>query len=124
LSTARAVLEASELFGSMPSDVLEDLGRLMNRASFAPGETVFRQGEPGDRMIVLDAGRLEARLAVPGREPLRLSSVEPGQVVGELSLLGDGVRTATVYATATSTGWMLERAAFDVLRNDVQRRRR
>jgi CRP/FNR family transcriptional regulator, cyclic AMP receptor protein len=121
MSTARAVLEASELFGSMPSDVLEDLGRLMSRASFPAGETVFQQGEPGDRMIVLDAGRLETQLAVPGREPLRLSSVEPGQVVGELSLLGGGVRTATVHATETSTGWALERTAFDVLRNDAHR---
>lgn len=121
MSPARAALEASELFGSMPPEVLDDLGHLMSRASFAAGETVFRQGEPGDRMIVLDAGRLETQLAVPGREPLRLSSVEPGQVVGELSLLGDGVRTATVHATAPSTGWTLERTAFDVLRNDVQR---
>jgi CRP-like cAMP-binding protein len=121
VSTARAALEASELFGSMPSGVLDDLSHLMSRASFAAGQTVFRQGEPGDRMIVLEAGRLETELAVPGREPLRLSSVEPGQVVGELSLLGDGVRTATVHATAPSTGWTLERTAFDVLRNDVQR---
>jgi hypothetical protein len=47
MSTARAVLEASELFGSMPSDVLEDLGRLMSRASFPAGETVFHRASRG-----------------------------------------------------------------------------
>jgi CRP-like cAMP-binding protein len=43
-----------------------------------------------------------------------------GQIVGELSLLADGRRTATVRATAPSTAWVLERSAFDVLRRDVR----
>jgi CRP-like cAMP-binding protein len=113
-------LAASTLFGAMPESTRDDVGRLMRRVAYGRGEVVFCQGEPGHQLVLIESGELEALLAVPGDEPLRLSSVGPGEVVGELSLLGDGRRTATVRATEPSTGWALERSAFDVLRNDVR----
>jgi CRP-like cAMP-binding protein len=113
-------LAASTLFGAMPESIREDLGRLMRPTSYARGEVVFRQGEPGHQLVLIESGELEALLAVPGGDAHRLSSIGAGEVVGELSLLGDGLRTATVRATEPSTGWALERSAFDVLRHDVR----
>jgi CRP/FNR family cyclic AMP-dependent transcriptional regulator len=88
----------------------------MRPVAFARGELVFRQGDRGQHLVVLESGELEALLAVPGREPLRLSSLHPGDVVGELALLGDGHRMATVRAVERSTEWALARVVFDDLR--------
>lgn len=115
-----ATLAASKLFGPLGIEVLEDVGRLMGEVSFAAGETVFRQGEPGNRLILVGDGELETLLAVPGAAPLQLSSIGPGEITGELSLLGDGKRAATVRAIVPTSGWELARPAFDVLRHDVR----
>ncbi|MCW3046468.1 MAG: cyclic nucleotide-binding domain (cNMP-BD) protein [Solirubrobacterales bacterium] len=120
MSDPGPALAASKLFGAMPESTREDVGRLMRRVAYARGEVVFCQGEPGNQLVLIESGELEALLAVPGGQPLRLSSVGPGEVAGELSLLGDGRRTATARATEPSTGWALDRSAFDVLRNDVR----
>lgn len=120
MSAVAAALGASSLFASMPVALREDLGRLMRPVAFARGELVFRQGDRGQHLVVLESGELEALLAVPGREPLRLSSLHPGDVVGELALLGDGHRMATVRAVERSTGWALARVVFDVLRHDLR----
>lgn len=118
--SAAATLAASKLFGPLGMDVLEDVGRLMTEVSFAAGEVVFRQGEPGDQLVLVGDGELETLLAVPGGTPLRLGSIVAGEIAGELSLLGDGVRVATVRAVIPTNGWALARPAFDVLRHDVR----
>jgi CRP-like cAMP-binding protein len=115
-----SVLAGADLFSALSPDALEDVARFMTAVTFEPGEVVFRQGDAGDRLIVVAEGELEAVLEVPGAEPMLLSRIAPGQIVGELSLLGDGKRTATVRALAPTTGWALARSAFEVLRHDVR----
>ncbi len=120
MNGALQALGGSALFGAIPENVLEDVARLMSPVSHAAGETVFAQGEPGHDLLLVVEGELEALLAVPGGDPRRLSTIAAGEVVGELSMLGDGRRTVTVRATRPSSGWVLERTAFDVLRNDAR----
>lgn len=57
---------------------------------------------------------------MPGGDDVRLTSIGPGEVVGELALLGDGIRTATVRAATATVGWALARSAFEILRHDVR----
>ena len=120
MNGAAAALEASALFDGVPAEVLADIARLMTPAAYRAGDTVFAAGDRGQTLIVLESGRLEALLRVPGRAPRRVAQMATGQIVGELSLLADGRRTATVRATEPSTAWVLERSAFDVLRRDVR----
>lgn len=120
MSTAAETLAASQLFSDMSETLLADVGRLMSPVSYEAGQIVFEQGDPGRSLLVLDSGALESSLAMPGGRRMKLSDMRPGEVLGELSLLGHGQRTATVRAVEDSTCWMLERAAFDVLRNDVR----
>ena len=119
--TPTAALRGSALFRSMPEFMLGDLSRLMTPVSYAAGEIVFQQGELGHHLVLLDGGQLEAVRAAPGGRTVRVGSFGPGDVVGELSLLGDGRRLATVRAAEPTTGWALERVAFDVLRHELRR---
>jgi CRP-like cAMP-binding protein len=118
--TPTAALRGSALFKAIPEMILGDLSRLMTPVSYGAGDTVFRQGDAGHHLVLLDSGRLEAVRAAPGGRSVQVGTFGPGDVVGELSLLGNGVRMATVHAVLPTNGWCLERVAFDVLRHELR----
>jgi CRP-like cAMP-binding protein len=67
-------------------------------------------------LLVLGSGRLEVTARLPDGSERSIGSIAPGEIVGELSLLGGGRRTATVRASADSTGVALARETFELLR--------
>ena len=72
-----------------------------------PGDVVIREGDPGDRFYVIEAGRVEVTSggALVGHRG-------PGEYVGEIALLRDVPRTATVTALTELTLYALERDVF------------
>lgn len=89
--------------------------RVMDRKVYQPGEAVFRTGQPGYNLYLVQGGRVDLvrEVAGPNGEKAgeeRLRSVGPGEVFGELALLTGGNRRAsaiaveaTVCETITST---------------------
>jgi CRP-like cAMP-binding protein len=116
VNEAGRALVGSHRFAGLPEQILGDVARLMRPVVFDAGEIVFRQGRPGDHLIVVESGKFEAWLSTPGGRQRLRSVIGAGDVIGELSLLGDGRRTATVRAVEPSCGWLLDRHAFEFLR--------
>ena len=81
------------------------------------GEWLWRQGDPGDSLYVVLTGRLEVVLEepAPGRV---LRVVGRGQAVGELALLTDATRSASIRARRDSELLRVSREAFDALLNE------
>ena len=77
-------------------------------ASYPPGTDVVREGEPGDAFYVVGSGRLDV---VAGTEKLR--ELGAGEHFGEVALLLDVPRTATVTARTPVRAFVLDRAAFE-----------
>lgn len=96
------------LFGPLPSPQLEAVARHATWLSVASGSIVIRQGDPGDRYYVLASGAVRVDR---GRRHLR-DLATPGDGFGEIALLRDVPRTATVTATEPSTLLVIGRAAF------------
>jgi hypothetical protein len=94
------LLAAQPLFEPVAAPVLERLARGLQPLAMTAGELIVREGEPGDRFFLVDRGALEVHVA--GR-PVRL--LGPGDAFGEIALLLDVPRTATV--TAVSDGRLL-----------------
>ncbi|HLZ32327.1 MAG TPA: cyclic nucleotide-binding and patatin-like phospholipase domain-containing protein [Chloroflexota bacterium] len=63
-----------------------------------PGETLFKQGEPGDALYIVITGSLEIRLEHAAGPPHVLAKVLPGDCLGEMALLAHQPRTATAVA--------------------------
>jgi CRP/FNR family transcriptional regulator, cyclic AMP receptor protein len=117
---AGMMLALSPLFEGLSDAELAELGALASPWTAAAGDVLFRQGHDGDRLLVLTSGRLEAIATLPNGGERALALIEPGEVAGELALLADGRRTASVRAVEDSAGIALARETFDLLR--TQRR--
>lgn len=74
---------------------LVELGR---RREFASGAVLMYEGEPGERVMILESGRVKVtRIEAGGHETL-LSIRDPGDIVGELAVIDQGDRLGTVTA--------------------------
>ena len=100
-------LRAVSIFAPLPEPVLERLAASAAALSVAAGETVFAQGDRGDRFYVIESGRAE--VVVDGAAPKALG---PGDFFGEIALLRDVPRTATVRAAEELRLYAIERDDF------------
>jgi CRP-like cAMP-binding protein len=94
------VLRQAALFEGLSPQELESIAALCQSRSFGSGEIVTTQGEHGDELFVVAQGFVEVTLANPagGGEPRTVVQLGPGQIVGEMSLVDRGPRSATVRA--------------------------
>lgn len=81
------------LFEDLTADELEQVSLLFKERRFPAGETVVKEGADGATFYVIEAG--DAIVSVAGREVTRLSG---GDFFGEIALLDEDVRSATITA--------------------------
>jgi CRP/FNR family transcriptional regulator, cyclic AMP receptor protein len=81
------------LFAELSRRELEQIARLFKERRFAAGETVAQEGSGGAAFYLIDAG--EATVTVGGSER---SLLKPGDYFGEISLIDEGARSATITA--------------------------
>ena len=95
------------IFAPLPPPRLEQLAQLLSERGVAAGEVIVRQGEPGDDFFLVADGRV--RVSVDGQPAGELGA---GEGFGEIALLRDVPRTATVEAVEDTTLYALERTEF------------
>ncbi len=90
------------------------------RRRFGAREVVFHEGDPADSFLLVDSGRVAVRAATPVGDVVTFAVLGPGDVVGELALIGDGARrSATVVALEDVEAWSFTTETFHRLRRDV-----
>lgn len=85
------------LFAGVAPAKLKLLAFASDRVSYRTGETLFRQGDPGDAAYVILEGRADI-LAEAEAGQIRIAVLEDNAIVGEIAILCDVSRTATVRA--------------------------
>jgi MFS family permease len=87
------LLRAVPVFEELPLTAFERLAGALEPLEFQAGDTIIREGDQGDRFVVIDSG--EVQVSVAGEPMSRLGH---GAGVGEIALLRRSPRTATVTA--------------------------
>ena len=111
-------LRALDITQSMTEPEMTVLHQHLIPDCFGAGDTVFLQGEQGDRLYILDSGQVEIQLCMAdgGKDRRRIAAFSPGVVFGEMAMFGRGVRSADAIATVDSAVWMLTEESFLALR--------
>lgn len=88
----------------------------IGRAHFEAGETIFSQGDRGDRLFIVVDGDVEVVKAEPGEQgETVLARLGPGECFGEMALVSDNLRMATVRSCTSVNVLTLDRDAFQSL---------
>ena len=104
---ALALLDRVPMFTPLPLAAKEQLAKSLVRVSVPAGGEVIAEGDTGDRFYIVGGGRLQ--VTRDGRE---LRELAAGDSFGEIALLRDVPRTATVTASRDAELYALERADF------------
>jgi CRP-like cAMP-binding protein len=98
-----ATLREIGLFGALNDEVLERLARMLKVLRFAPGDTVFREGDSAAReMFVLLEGEMEVQKRSRRGRDTRIAILGPHDFFGEMSMIDMQARSATVRVLAPS----------------------
>lgn len=92
-----------------PSLRLKDLVASMEKIRLQPGDRFIRAGEVGDDLFLLWTGRAKVEAVLANGKRLRLRTVKPGVVLGEIAIYRGGPRTADVVAEVPTTVYRLAR---------------
>jgi CRP-like cAMP-binding protein len=95
------------IFGVLPIGPLERVAAALERVDLAPDETAIRQGEAGEHCFIVGSGRVAVVI-----DGMHVKEIGPGGVFGEVALLEDVPRTATVVAREPSELYRLDRRNF------------
>jgi predicted acylesterase/phospholipase RssA/CRP-like cAMP-binding protein len=111
-ASVEAALAGVPLLAGLAPALRAQLAAEARTVRLAAGDILFREGEPGQSVFVVRFGRLAV---VSGDPPVVVSVLRRGSVVGELALLTDQARSATVYAGRNSEVIELGREQFELL---------
>ena len=109
MSTNVTMIGEVPIFGLLDDEEREALAQMMDSRDFKEGETVFHYGDPGGEIFILRNGSVELYVENTEGEKLILSENEQGDVIGELSFLDGGARTATAIARQDTQMLCLDR---------------
>ena len=96
------------LFSGLDKKELLEIDRSCKERKYSPGTTLIKQGDTGVGLYVITKGRVHVtQVTDPDRPEEDLATVGPGEVLGEMALLDDLPRSATVTAIDEVTALLL-----------------
>ncbi|MGH7267519.1 MAG: ABC transporter transmembrane domain-containing protein [Candidatus Rokuibacteriota bacterium] len=108
-------LRSVPLFSSLDALLLDAIAKQFVAERHAAGDIVFREEEAGDKLYLVARGQLEVVTIGPTGRERRLALLEDGDYFGEMALLDEAPRSATVRVLRETTLLALDRAQFVAL---------
>lgn len=113
----RIFLRQVPVLTTLTLQVLDDLASRLQVEAYAPGAEIVRQGDVGDRLYIMKSGRVDVTYESDGRPRVHLATLSKMDYFGEIALLRDVQRTATVQALDPVETYSLRREDFqEILR--------
>ena len=92
------------MIGRLDEKTLDHLREIGNPKGLRKGEALFRQGDGGDSVFLVESGRLRIVLSTPAGRELLVAEKGQGELIGELACLDQRDRTASAIAEDRVTG--------------------
>lgn len=103
------------MFAELTDSELEALARVAQPLEFGRDQVIFTMQEPPDGLYVIANGRVKVCVATTSGKELILATLGPEQFFGEMALLDDEPRSASVVAQLQTTTYRIHRKDFETL---------
>jgi glutaminase len=111
---------ASALFRAVPSALMAQVEAATRAQVYAKGERILSHGQQGDgRVFFIESGQVSILMPLRSGAHQRIATLGPGMEFGEMALLGQTTRSASVYADTEVRCRVLEAADFSDIANDA-----
>ncbi|HUZ31347.1 MAG TPA: SulP family inorganic anion transporter [Xanthobacteraceae bacterium] len=114
-SAGEIALSEAAVFAGFEPRQLSAVTALMVRQTYTEGSVVFREGDPGDEVMIVTQGTASAYLQLQNGANVRLATFVPGTVFGEVAILDRGPRTASVIADGDFVCYAMSRDDYAAL---------
>ena len=121
----RTRLLQSFMFSSLDEKDLNIVINAMDVKTYEPSATVIKQGDDGAELFLVGEGTLDCfRVAKKGDDENKVKEYEPGDAFGELALLYNAPRAATIRAKTEAVLYSLDRDTFNLIVKDSAAKKR
>jgi CRP-like cAMP-binding protein/anti-anti-sigma regulatory factor len=114
-------LDRIEMLHGLDMDEIATVRNYLVPLSVPAGATLCREGDKGDHLWLLCSGSVSIWLGSSAKSARRVAALARGTVVGEMSVLESGTRSASVLADEKITGYTIDRQAFESLLHEHPR---
>lgn len=108
----RNLLQQVSLFEGLDESDINDIAPLLQRRKFVRGDVVVQVNTPGDRLYLVESGKLKVCLSNQNDDEIILSILKEGSFFGEMALLEEKPRSASVIALQATWLYELSRESF------------
>ena len=111
----RDELKEVPLFLGLGSETLDTLIPALEGTRFQKDSTIIKQGDDGDSFYIIRSGTVQVVLERDGGPAIKIAPLGPKETFGEMALLTDEARSASVVALSDVEAWRLPKAEFERL---------
>jgi CRP/FNR family cyclic AMP-dependent transcriptional regulator len=110
-----ALLKQAAIFADLDEGELQRVAEVCREQKFQGAETVFKEGEPGNRLYIIAEGEVRISRNIPGSGEEALAVLKKGSVFGEMAILDRSERSTDAIANADSVLLTISRSDFELL---------
>ncbi len=107
------LLREQQFFSDLDNDELKVIAEITNKKSFAQGDTIFRDGEDGESIYIIQKGEVKACREASDGELFTLTLLKDGEIFGEMSFLDGRPHSATMVALTEVESYIINRNDFE-----------
>ena len=113
------LLKQIPMFADLTPDELTQVGEICHPVIYSPGERLCREGQKGDFMLIIESGKVWIYRETPLGEKAELATLLRGAILGEMSLMDGGARSANAVASVQVHAYKMYRKEFMKLRAEM-----
>ena len=110
-----ALLKKAAIFADLTDEELARVAEVCKAQSFKFGQTIFKEGEPGNRLFIISEGEVRISRTIPGSGEEALAVLKPGACFGEMAIFDRSERSTNAITNTSCTLLTIARSDFELL---------
>ncbi len=110
-----ALIKQAAIFADLDDDEVARIAEFCSEQHFRSEQTIFKEGEPGNRLFIVSEGEVRVSRQVPGSGEEALAVLKPGACFGEMAVFDRSERSTDAIANTDCTLLTITRSDFEML---------